>query len=89
MENRIVLDCSGMVDEASVHDAFARTLNFPEYYGRTLDALYDLLSTASELNLVLTHTEAIAKLFRYGDNLMLTLRDATETNPNFTFEVQE
>lgn len=89
MENRIILDCSSMVDEASVHDAFARTLNFPAYYGRTLDALYDLLSTCPELNLTLTNAAAIAKLFRYGDNLLLALRDAEEANPNFTLEIQE
>lgn len=28
-----------------IHDYIARELNFPKYYGKNLDALYDMLST--------------------------------------------
>ena len=85
----VVLDCAQMTSREAAHDYLARELSFPDWYGRNLDALYDLLSTCPELNLTLTNAAAIAKLFRYGDNLMLTLRDAAEANPNFTLEIQE
>jgi len=84
----VTIDCTALVDEKSVHDTFAQALDFPAYYGRNLDAMYDLLSS-SELKLTLTNAAAIGKLFRYGDNLMLTLRDAEQANPLFTLEVED
>jgi hypothetical protein len=37
------LDCSGWSSEADFHDAVSRTLGFPGYYGRNLDAFNDCL----------------------------------------------
>ena len=85
----IVIDCTPMVDEASVHTTFANALNFPATYGRTLDSLYDMLTSTGELNLTLTNASALNKLFRYGDNLMLTLKDADKDNPLFTLVVED
>ena len=85
----VTLDCTPMVDEKSVHDAFAAALAFPATYGRNLDALYDMLTSCGELELKLVNTQAIAKLFRYGDNLMLTLKDADKDNPLFTLVVED
>ena len=85
----VTIDCSLMVDEASVHDTFASALSFPAYYGRNLDALYDLLASSPDLTLTLENASALNNLFRYGDNLLLALRDAEEANPNFTLEIQE
>lgn len=83
------IDCTLLVDEKSVHDQFAQALDFPSYYGRNLDAMYDLLSSSSELELKLVNARAIDELFRYGDNLMLTLRDAEQANPLFTLIVED
>lgn len=85
----VILDCTPMVDEKSVHDTFAAALDFPASYGRNLDALYDMLTSCGELELKLVNTQAIAKLFRYGDNLMLTLKDAEKDNPYFTLVAED
>ena len=85
----IVIDCTPMVDEASVHAAFANALDFPATYGRTLDSLYDMLTSTGELNLTLTNAAALNKLFRYGDNLKLTLEDAARDNELFTLDYQD
>lgn len=37
------IDCSGWSSEADFHDAASRTLGFPAYYGRNLDAFNDCL----------------------------------------------
>src|ERR1044072_5105109 len=37
-------DCSLWVDESEMHKALARQLEFPDYYGRNLNALNDCLS---------------------------------------------
>lgn len=85
---QVWIDCTKMVDEASVHDTFAEALEFPAYYGRTLDALYDMLTESAELHLTLTNPSALDKLFRYGDNLKLTLEDAAKDNNLLTLEYQ-
>ena len=86
---QVTIDCTFMVDEKSVHDQFSQALEFPAYYGRNLDALYDMLSSSSALELKLVNARAIRELFRYGDNLMLALRDAEQANPLFTLVVED
>ena len=81
---QITIDCIGMTTPDEVHDRFAQALDFPDWYGRNLDALYDMLSTCSELELTLDNAWAIDKMFRYGDNLKLALDDAAKDNPFFT-----
>jgi len=85
----VTLDCSVMVDEKSVHDEFARGMEFPATYGRTLDALYDLLSSYPEVELTLANAGELWKLHRYGDNLMLAVRDAEAANPLLTLVVED
>ena len=86
---RITLDCNLITDDQTAHDLFAKELEFPAYYGRNLDALYDMLTSCGELELKLVNTRAIAKLFRYGDNLMLAVKDAAKDNPLLTLIVEE
>ena len=38
----LTIDCRAGLD--AVHDQLARELNFPHWYGRNLDALYDCLT---------------------------------------------
>ena len=86
---RITLDCNLITDDQTAHDLFAKELEFPAYYGRNLDALYDLLSTYPETELTLANASALGKLFRYGDNLMLAIKDAEKANPLLTVIVEE
>ncbi|WP_033290535.1 barstar family protein [Amycolatopsis jejuensis] len=43
------VDGARMLDKASTLDAIAEALSFPEYFGRNLDALYDMLTDLSWL----------------------------------------
>jgi len=80
----VTIDCTPMTDPDQVHDLFAAALEFPEWYGRNLDALYDLLSTCPPTRLTLTNASAIDGMFRYGDNLKLAIEDAQKDNPHLT-----
>ena len=42
---QLVVDCGEITDEASFHDVFARTLGFPKFYGRNMNAWIDCLTS--------------------------------------------
>ncbi len=44
----LTIDFSQFEDSRQVHEYLAAQLSFPEYYGKNLDALYDVLSTYHE-----------------------------------------
>lgn len=66
---------------SELHDLFEREL--PQPYGRTLDALHDILSTyPEELELSFESNALYTALGdRYGDNLLRMLEDTAEENP--------
>lgn len=79
----IVLDGQRMLSRRAAHDHLAQRLGLPEYYGRNLDALYDLLTERrGPTRLVVRHREALlAWLGDYGAALCRTLEDADRANP--------
>lgn len=72
---RYILDGNRMTDRESAHDELARALGFPEWYGRNLDALWDLVSVM-EGEIMLLHPERLTELGLYGGKLLDTLREA-------------
>ena len=51
--NRVQLSARKWRTEQDVHDALARALQFPGYYGRNLDALFDCLRELTDTQLVI------------------------------------
>ena len=79
----ILLDGQKMLNRRTAHDHLAERLELPEYYGRNLDALYDLLTEREgPTRLVVQHRETILSwLGEYGAALCQTLEDADRANP--------
>ena len=79
----IELDGRRMTDRAAAHDHLQETLELPPYYGRNLDALYDLLTERrTRTTIAITHTaELKSALGPYGSSLLKTLTDASDANP--------
>ena len=50
--NRIELFATQMTDRDACHDHLAAAFGFPQWYGRNLDALYDLLTQISSPTLI-------------------------------------
>ena len=79
-----LIDGAAIETREQLHDALARQLSFPDYYGRNLDALFDCLTDLTEdaeLRLV-RRDELFAHLGVYADILQNVLRDACEENPH-------
>ena len=75
----LIIDGSVLPEAAAVHDLFTRALDLPEWYGRNLDALYDVLTERGEpLRLLVRNREALAE---YAEDLLRTLAEAAAENP--------
>lgn len=80
----IVLDGSLMSTREEAHGYLSRRLDLPDYCGKNLDALYDVLSAdlPEPTRLVIYRREALAQsLGGYGAALLDALADAARENP--------
>ncbi|MBR6080279.1 MAG: barstar family protein [Treponema sp.] len=76
----ISIDLGTVTNRDELHNLLAQSLHFPEYYGRNLDALFDLLTEPHEMwNLIFKNTaSAKATLGEYFDHFRQTVLDAEE-----------
>jgi len=63
----IEIDGNCVTTEAEFHTAISRALNFPTYYGRNLDALFDVLGADVERPVVLVWKNFAASKASMGD----------------------
>jgi len=85
----LLLDAAPLHTREQLHDAFRTLFAFPDWYGRNLDALYDLLTACRDTRLTVRHTEQLmVNLGRYGELLLRVLSNAAEDNPSFWFSTE-
>ncbi|MBP3653931.1 MAG: barstar family protein [Oscillospiraceae bacterium] len=86
----VVLDGRGMTDRKVVHDELKKQLMLPDYYGRNLDALFDVLTERREpMTVTVTYwTDMEVQLGAYAAALLDTLYDAERENPNLKIVVK-
>ena len=86
----VILDGKAMVDRVAAHSHLAQQLELPTWYGRNLDALYDVLTEIGwDTEIVLQAPAAVAEnLGRYGAALLRTMQEAAEDNPHLIFKLQ-
>lgn len=70
-----------------VHLRLQNQLHFPDYYGKNLDALYDLLSTEDRPTLLLMFDSKtlVRRLGSKGEKLLGTFQDAALANQRFRY----
>ena len=62
---------------AAFHRTIADTLHFPAYYGKNLDALYDVLTDFADTEIVFENTSAVLEnLGDYGEKMLRCFSDA-------------
>jgi len=75
----LILDQNEFADAAAVHRALADGLDFPDYYGANLDALYDCLGEICEpTRLVVRRAEGESQA--WFERFCVVLNDAAEEN---------
>jgi ribonuclease inhibitor len=81
--NLIHLYAERMTDRVLIHDQLAEAFDFPQWYGRNLDALYDLLADIGRPTTIrLHHCELLEG---YGLHLIKVLAQVAADNTNICF----
>ena len=81
------VDLSGVCDRASLHARLQDSLGLPSWYGRNLDALYDVLTDEpAPLKIFFTSWEELQEAEpEYFDRFCRVLRDVESVLPESTF----
>ncbi len=81
---KLVLDGERITGREDLHQQMEAVLDFPEWYGGNLDALYDCLTDLmEELDVHILHMSSLEKsLGDYSERLLRMLKDAEEANLN-------
>ena len=61
---QITLDGNLLADAGKVHDYLKESLDFPEYYGKNLDALYDCLTDLEDIEITVTVPEEDGAIYQ-------------------------
>lgn len=79
--NSVRLSAADWDTPEKAHEALARGLAFPAYYGRNLDALYDCLRDAADTRLLITDCAVPAAKMEKWPGFFRVFRDAASNNP--------
>ena len=85
---RIVMECGEIRTKEDFHNALAKALDFPSWYGGNLDALHDLLTEIGSDTTLQLHSWADAEtaLGPYGSRLEKVMAMSALENPNLHLE---
>ncbi len=86
----IVIDGRYCKTKEQTHEYLARKPIFPAYYGKNLDALYDVLTSCGErLHIRILYSASLeANLGNYGKKLLRVFEEAAGANKNITVEIK-
>ena len=82
----VILDCEKLLQKEQAHIYLAEVLNFPDYYGKNLDALYDCLTGMGECTIALKGVDILHQTECYGTKVQKVLEEAVQANPRLKLE---
>lgn len=83
---RVVLDASRLEEKGEAHLYLQESLNFPEYYGKNLDALSDCLMELTDTVIAFENQEQAGGYFK---KVYRVFCHAAEENPGLVLEKWE
>ena len=87
--NEYILDFSNITTKEDLHEYIAETLDFPDYYGKNLDALYDCVTDLSQCSITITGIDALYELGQYGMRIIKVFQDAAEDNEDIELVIED
>jgi len=85
--NRVQLSARAWRTEQDAHQALARALAFPDYYGHNLDALYDCLTDLTDTQLVIEDCASAADHLERWDRFLRVFFDSAMANPSLNIRL--
>ncbi len=85
--NRVQLSAAGWDTPEKAHDALAKALCFPDYYGRNLDALHDCLTSLSDTQLVIEDCAQAGTKMEKWPGFLAVFFDAAKENPRLDIKL--
>lgn len=84
--NKVILNGKRMITKEKTHAYLKRKFDFPDYYGRNLDALWDLLSVWDKelLIVIINKADIIENLNSYGNSLLKIFSELDDENRNIS-----
>lgn len=82
------LDGEKMRGRQGVHEHIKEVLGLPEFYGKNLDALYDVLTDLQGEVVIRNFHEMEENLGSYAGAVMKTFVDASAANPEMKVRVE-
>lgn len=83
------VDLTGITDREELHDRLASGLDFPEWYGRNLDALNDMFGAMEGRIEVYGYDDALKALPTYVQGFRMVCLDAMAENPELIIDLME
>lgn len=83
---QITLDGNLLADAAKVHEYLIEMLEFPEYYGSNLDALYDCLTDLEDIEITIHLPEEDGAIFQ---KVLRVFKAADRNNDSMKLIVNE
>ena len=84
--HKVILRFNGTESKEEIHEKLKEALEFPDYYGRNLDALYDCLTDLQEetaIGFIRWNTETEKEeTAKYLYTMQRVFREAEEENPH-------
>lgn len=86
---KIEFDWKDITTRDNAHSYIKEKLDLPRYYGKNLDALWDVLSTYGEkIEISFINTEFLLEhLGGYGKSIIKVFEDAERENKNIKLEI--
>ena len=86
---RIALDAERLREREEAQTYLQEAFDFPDYYGKNLDALHDMLGEMAEGRIVFYNTAALYEKYGYAKRVLNVCLDAAGENPGLTVTVAE
>ena len=84
----VILNCENLAQRGQAHPYLARMLDFPDYYGKNLDALFDCLTELGDCTVILDGGAELSRNGGYGANVLKVFEEAALANPRLRLEIR-
>ncbi len=85
----IVLDAARLSRREEAQSYLKEAMELPDYYGRNLDALHDVLGEMGDTRIIFRNTWAFDEKYGYPKRVLNVMRDSAEENPGIVIELLE